>query len=66
MTYCYLMKGEPPLDIAEGCCTDNPPGETLHWLPLDKLNDYNLVPGFLKSRKLDNINTVEHIFSKEY
>ena len=66
MAFCYLMKAEPSLDIAEGSFTDQGEKETLHWLSLDKLNDYNLVPGFLKSRKLDNITAVEHIISKEY
>ena len=66
MTFCYLMKAELPLDIAEGSFTDQGEKETLHWLPLDNLNEYNLVPTFLKSRRLDGITAVEHVIIKEY
>ena len=68
IVFYYMMKskGLESLNIANGCPTDQGTVETLHWLPLDRLNDYNLVPGFLKSRRLDNINAVEHIISKEY
>ena len=61
-----LMKGCESLNIADGSPTDQGAKETLYWLPLDSLNNYNLVPGFLKSRKLDSITAVEHIISKEY
>ena len=68
IVFYYMMKSKclESLSIADGRPTDQGAVETLHWLPLDKLNDYNLVPGFLKSRKLANITAVEHIISKEY
>ena len=65
IVFYYLMKSDVSLEISDGTITDQQQ-ETLHWLPLDSLNDYNLVPGFLKSRKLDNITAFEHIISKEY
>jgi len=64
VTFYYLMKAEPYLDIAEGDPTDQE-GETLHWLPVDSLGNYNLVPRFLRSWSLDNA-AVEHIISEEY
>ncbi|MCL2377100.1 MAG: NUDIX domain-containing protein [Defluviitaleaceae bacterium] len=66
VTNYYLMKAGIHLDIAEGSFTDQPPSETLHWLPLDDLASYNLVPQFLKSRKLDGITSIEHIIRKEH
>lgn len=63
--FFYLMKDNPCLDITTGRPTDQS-SETLHWLPLNNLGDYNLVPPFLKFRRLDNLTTVEHIISKEY
>ena len=68
IVFYHIMKGKSreSLNIADGRPTDQGAAETLHWLPLDSLNDYNLVPGFLRSWNLDNITTVEHIISKEY
>ena len=66
MTFYYLMQAEPSLDITNGRPTDLGAEETLHWLSLDNLSDYNLVPRFLKSRRLDDVTHVEHIITKEY
>ena len=56
VAFFYLMDYDC-CPIPDGATTDCP-GETLHWLPIDQLNTYNLVPAFLKEslRKLpDNI-----------
>ena len=62
----YLMKRCEGLDIADGRPTDQGTKETLHWLPLAELDKFNLVPPFLKTRRLDNLGAMEHIISKEY
>jgi len=66
ITFLFLMKSEPSLDIAEGSFTDQPPTETLHWLPMHDLQRYNIFPTFLKDRRLDSITALEHIVTKEY
>ena len=43
----YLMK-EMPLGIPDGQRTDQE-GERLFWLPIDRLENYDLVPAFLKT-----------------
>ena len=68
LVFYYTMKSKPDLDIANGVFTDQGELETLHWLPLADLDNYNLVPPWLKTGlgRLDDINSVEHIISKEY
>ena len=65
ISFYYLMKIEQPLDIFAGRPTDQK-GESLHWLPLNDLRNYNLVPRFLQSRRLEDLTVAEHIITKEY
>jgi len=64
--FFYLMKYRPELSIPENTATDLAGEETLLWLPLTSLSSYNLVPSWLKTKRLDNIVSMEHIISKEY
>jgi len=66
VVFFYIMKTGGEFTIAENSFTDQPLKETLHWLPLDELYKYNLVPEFLKTKSFDNISGIEHIISKEY
>ena len=47
VVFYYLMKAAV-FHIEDGSCTDQP-AEKPHWLPLDALQDYNLVPAFLRT-----------------
>ena len=64
ITFYYLMKEYPNMDISSDSSTDLGT-ETLHWLPLNSLNDVYLVPNFLKTKDLNNISQLEHIISRE-
>jgi len=61
--FYYLMKDNPDINIPEGSFTDQPPFETLHWLPIDGLKDADLVPPFLKEKALGSITGIEHVIS---
>ena len=65
LVFFYLMKCDGTIDIQEGSYTDQPPKETLHWLPLDGLREINIVPEFLRYRKLDHAGGIEHVVSRE-
>jgi len=65
IVFFYLMKSEPIAYISDYSKTDQPK-ETLHWLPLDELENYDITPQFLKSKCLSNITSLEHIISFEY
>ena len=65
IVFYYLMKGCEGLEIADGCPTDQGTFETLHWLPLEELDKFNLVPPFLKTKRLGNLGAMEHIISPE-
>ena len=65
IVFYYLMKSDVALEVSNGTVTDQQQ-ETLHWLPLTELDKFNLVPPFLKTRRLDKPGALEHIISKEY
>jgi ADP-ribose pyrophosphatase YjhB (NUDIX family) len=50
IAFYYLMKNCGDLDIAEGTSTDQE-REQLFWLDLNELEQFNLVPPFLKNLK---------------
>ena len=64
ITFYYLMKGDASF-IPDNSPTDQKGFETLHWLPLNHLNDYNLVPSFLKSALLSLPASPVHIVSED-
>lgn len=39
--------------------------ESVYWLPIDKLKDYNAFPMFLADKLIELSNGVEHIITKE-
>lgn len=61
----YIMKNSNEMNIADNSFTDQAPTETLHWIPVDDLVKINIVPPSLKTVLFDNINSIEHIISKE-
>ena len=64
--FFYTIKNNVEINIADGAFTDQGTAETLHWFPVDKLNDFNIVPSFLKSLSFDNMDKIRHIVVKEY
>jgi len=62
VAFHYLMKGCPRLDIKDGKSTDQGAIETLHWLPLDNLDKFELMPTFLRHKQLDGAG-LEHIIT---
>ena len=60
LAFFYILHSEITLDIPDGTSTDQAPVETLHWLPLDRLSDYELVPSFLKTADF-NQKHIQHI-----
>ena len=65
LSFIYLMNNNPDMNIADGTFTDQPPNETLHWIPLNMLDKTNIVPPFLKTKSLENIVGIEHIITRE-
>jgi len=64
--FFYSVKDTVEINIADGTFTDQGIDETLHWLPIDKLGEYEIVPPFLKTLSFDNMNEIQHIVVKEY
>ena len=64
--FFYSVKNDMPINIADGTFTDQGTDETLHWLPIDRLGDFNIVPKFLQSMQFDNMETIKHIITREY
>jgi 8-oxo-dGTP pyrophosphatase MutT (NUDIX family) len=64
--FFYSVKDNVEINIPDGTFTDQGTDETLHWFPIDKLNEYNIVPSFLKTMSFDNLNAIRHIVVKEY
>lgn len=56
----YRMQYSGDSAIMENSPTDHPQAESLHWLPMDRLDDYRIVPEFIKHKPLD-IQQAEHI-----
>jgi len=65
VVFFYLMKERAGLDIPDGSYTDQAPMETLHWLPIDRLGEINIIPAFLKTQSYDDILGIRHIITKE-
>lgn len=65
VVFFYTVKIPDDFYIAEGCFTDQPPKETLHWISLENMPDTNIVPPFLKTKSFDDISGIEHMISRE-
>ena len=64
IVFFYLMKPGSDISISAGTITDQAQ-ESLHWLPLDELGKFNLVPEFLKTKSFGSITHVQHIISRD-
>ena len=65
IVFFYLIKNGDTVDIAENTFTDQGTDETLHWLPLNGLSEFNIVPKFLKTKSFDDMKAIEHVIVKE-
>ncbi|MCH5193836.1 MAG: NUDIX domain-containing protein [Oscillospiraceae bacterium] len=63
IVFFYLMKSTD-VQIENGTCTDHQE-EKLYWLPIDELQNTNLVPEFLRTSLTSIPEEVIHIISKE-
>ena len=62
LDFFYVMKGCDVIDITDKTPTDQQT-ESLHWLPIDDLEQFNLVPPYLKTalKKLNDTKEISHI-----
>ncbi len=66
VAFYFLMKSKGTKELNSNSYTLGGIREYMHWLPLDKLNDYRAFPNFFND-KLKNLNSnVEHIITYEY
>lgn len=65
LVFFYLMKNPVNLNILENSFSDQGEMETLHWLDIESLEKYPLVPEFLKTKQINGVLGIEHIISKE-
>lgn len=67
IVFFYVMKGDLEIDLGRRRFTDQGPREALHWLPIDELAHYDIVPAFLKARvaSLGELTGIEHVVSRE-
>ena len=65
LVFFYQMRDSTALTIADGDFTDQPPKETLHWLPIRDLPSLNIVPECLKTWGLDGFDGPVHIVTRE-
>ena len=63
VVFFYLMKSAD-ICIENETCTDQQE-EKLHWLPIDELQNINIVPEFLQKALTDIPEEAVHIISKE-
>ena len=59
------MKNANEINIIDGTYTDQGEKETLYWLPIDELEDINIVPCFLKTNLTKIDENIAHVISKE-
>ena len=69
IVFFYLIKGNENINILDNTFTDQGTDETLHWLPLNNLHDFNIVPRFLPKflteKSFDDMKTIEHMIVRE-
>ena len=64
--FFYIMKNCGDINITDNTVTDQPT-KTLHWIPINDLEQTNIVPPILKTKNktLNNNTGIEHIISKD-
>lgn len=65
IVFSYLMKYTDGINILDGTYTDQGEKETLHWLPIDELENIDIVPHFIKTNLTKINENIIHIISKE-
>jgi ADP-ribose pyrophosphatase YjhB (NUDIX family) len=65
IVFYYLLKENTNIDLFCRSFTDQGPKESLHWLPVESLNETYIIPEFFKTKLLGTIVSIEHIVSKE-
>lgn len=63
VVFFYLMKGKD-VELNEGINTDQQ-NERLYWIPIEDLENINLVPDFLKMALKNIPKEIEHVLSYE-
>lgn len=61
----YLMKQQDTKNIKCNTIGENGGDEELYWLPLNKLNQYQLYPEFFKMELTNAIESVGHFITKD-
>lgn len=65
VTFFYRMKVPDDLAFLDGALTDQGTDESLHWLPLDRLDQYPVVPAFLATTPLMDCAEIQHLIVRE-
>ena len=65
IVFFYLMKDGDSVAILDDAFTDQGMDETLHWLPIKSLSEFNIVPKFLKTKSFENMGIIEHVIVRE-
>lgn len=67
VAFYFLMRphGGPLPDISTSSITGDHLAESMHWLPIDRLQDYFLYPSFYAEKLLQMPAEIEHIVTHE-
>ena len=65
LTLYYLMKPIGKRDFTSHSTTESGAKETMHWLPIDKLDKFKAYPTFMKEYLKSEHSGIEHIISDE-
>lgn len=66
IAFYYKLKNSEDFDrIEDGCYTDLGRKEILHWLPLNRLYETDIVPAFMKKKLAIPLPEFEHIIIDE-
>lgn len=65
IVFYYLLKGNANINLSCRSFTDQGPKESLHWLPVESLNETYIIPEFFKTKLSGAIVSIEHNVSKE-
>lgn len=63
--FYYLMKDNSNIHLPYRKFTDQGTKESLHWLPVESSAETDIIPEFFTTKLLINIDSIEHIVSKE-
>ena len=66
IVFFYLMKCKGYIDVLDNSFSDQGTEETLLWLPISGLEEFNIIPEFLKTKSFYNMTGIEHIVIREY